>query len=428
MRLGNRASGRFGRLSLGILLASWPAFSFASFNDDLQIQIFKYASDTHSVFSLTNTADFTSESFLSRTNIFVEGGPQGAWSFDPDPVRFNFKLNSKGSDFIWLGREQPLNLVRAEQVEFTSALGSIWAQNQLDALNPRVSGWIGTGFVKSLDEKSNWKIFGAYSPVFLPSFGPSLGFTDRGELNPSRFARLPPGMVITNGVTVPIRYRLQMDQLSQLVFQQQAMVGLSSDSEDFNFDVYGFTAPHPDPVARTDSKLAVGEDAVNARVDVNPQFPRESWAGARLQSKKMAFQPAVELLQKLNELSVHVASVTGYFDTVQLNPFVLKRASKASFGLVSHFQKMFEAPAQSDFLVFLKFPVDLTDNLILRTLVQSTLLNGKTSFYWMNELEYAVTRTFSITGAIRILTGEDNSYFGDWRNQDSFSGGLKWDW
>jgi hypothetical protein len=412
MRLGNHI-----RILTGFLLL-WPAFSFASFENELQIQTFKYATDDHATLSISNQSYFESESFLTRVNFYVESGPLGSWSFDPDPLRYNLKLNSKGTDFLWFGREHPLNLVRGEPVEFTSALGSVWTQNQLEPLSPRVSGWIGTGFVKDLNVDSSWKLVGAYSPLFLPSFGPSLGFTDRGELNPSRFARLPPSQVNTGGVTVPIRYQLRIDQLSELVLQNQAFLGVSHNTDAVNFDIYAYTAPKPDPVARTDAKLAVGEDAVNARVDVKPQFPREYWVGTRVQNKTMPFKPAFEFLQKANELSVHVASITGYLDG----------AIKGSFGVTSHFQKMFDGPTQSDGFVFVNLPFALSDELTLHSVFQATLLNGKRGWYWMNQLEYAFKAGFSVLGAIRILSGEDNSYFGDWRNQDSVSMGFKWAW
>ena len=423
MRLGNRIS-----LVMGLTLIFQTSLSFASFEDELQTQIFQYAADNSPVFYLSNKTYFTTGNFLTRIDAYFESSAKGAWSLDPDPARFDFKLNEKGNSFVWLGREQPLNLVRGQPVEFTSALGSVWVQNQIDALNPHVSGWVGAGLVEALDSKSSWKLVLAYSPLFLPTFGPSLGFTDRGDLNPSRFARLPPAQVITGGVTVPIRYRLRLDQLSDLVLQHQAFVGVSHDDSHFNMDVYAYTAPKPDPVPLTDARLAVGGNSVNAAVDVDPQFPREYWSGFRVQNKDLVFQPAFEYVQKLNQLAVHVVSLTGYFDSPQLNPFALKRNTRASFGIVTHFEQMFDAPTQSDGMVFVKLPFDLSNDLVWRTMLQATLLNARRSFYWLNELEYTVRQGFSIVGAVRILSGDDSSYFGDWRDQDSYSAGVKWIW
>lgn len=408
----------------GSIFAS--ASAAASLSEELQVQIFRYATDNSPTFYLSSKTFFLTDNFLTKIDGYFESGAKGAWSIDPDPLRYSFKLDDEGSGFIWVGRDHPLNFTRSVPVEATSALGTVWGQNQLEALNPRVSGWIGGGLVQELDPNS-WKLILAYSPIFIPTFGPSLGFTERGGLNPARFARLPPQTVTTGGVTIPIRYRLEIGQLKDLLLQHQAMMAISHDDKEVNMDAYVYTAPHPDPIPLTSSTLGVSATDVNAKVNINVQFPREYWSGMRTQFKKVVFSPALEFLQRLDELSEHYVSFTGYFNSLKLDPHLATRTTnRASFGMLTHFQKTFETPKFSDFMVFMRVPVALSELIEFRTLVQTTLLSMRQSFYWVNEIEWSIARNMSLLGALRLLAGEDNSYFGDWRDQDSYSAGLRW--
>lgn len=404
-----------------------PLAASASFEEDLQTQIFRYASESSPTLYLSSKSFFLTDNFLMKIDGYFESGSKGAWSIDPDPIRATFRLDGEGRSFAFIGRDHPLNFIRGIPVEPTSALGTIWAQNQLEALNPRVSGWIGGGIVHDIDRK--WKLALAFSPIFLPTFSPSLGFTERGEMNPSRFARLPPAAASIGGVVTPIRYRIDMGQISTLLFQPQGMLAISHDDENTYLDAYVYTAPKPIPVPNPTSAIGVNASEVNAKVDVDVQFPREYWAGVQTQFKKIIFEPAVEFVQKLNELSERYVSLTGYFKSPKLNPKLSQRTrTRASFGLLTHLQKQFDSPMFSDFLVFLKVPVSLSEAIEYRTMVQTTLLSGRESFYWINEVEWTVSKVLSVIGAIRILTGVDNSWFGDWRNHDSYSAGVRWIW
>ena len=423
MRLGF-GPGILASFVCGILLGA--PLSLASFQEDLQTQIFQYASQNQPTFYLNSKSIFQTERFLTRINAYYESGTQGTWSVDPDPLRYDLKLSDTGKNFIWIGRENPLNLTRPSPVEATDAVGTVWAQNQLNALNPRVSGWIGAGLHQELG--SNWTLLLTYSPIFLPTFGPSLGFSDSGDLHPARFSRLPPVSVSTGGALLPIRYQLELGQITDLVLRPQFFTGIAHQEESVYMDAYFYTAPRPNALPLTTATLSVTPEVVNAKVQIDPQFPREYWTGMRTQFKSLPFQPAMELVQGLHQWTYHYASFTGYFDSPQMNPNVVSRTTRASFGILSHFQKQLEDPQFSDLLVFLKLPVDLTNELTLRNLIQATLLDAKQSFYWMSEFEYAFSKTFSALTALRILSGENYSYFGDWRSEDSFSIGMRWIW
>ncbi len=399
---------------------------FASFSEELQTQIFQYASENQPTFYLNSKSIFQTEKFLTRINVYYESGAQGTWSIDPDPLRYDLHLDDAGKSFFWIGREHPLNLTRSSPVEATDALGTVWAQNQLNALNPTVSGWIGAGLKQNLG--SNWSLLLTYSPIFLPTFGPSLGFSDSGDLHPARFSRLPPATVNTGGATLPIRYQLEIGQITDLVLRPQYFAGIAHDEETVYMDAYFYSAPRPNAVPITTATLSVTPSVVNAKVQIDPQFPREYWTGMRTQFKDVLFQPALELVQGLHQWTEHYASLSGYFDSPQINPNVVARTTRISFGILTHFQKQFEDPKFSDMMVFLKLPLDLTNELSFRNILQSTLLTGKRSFYWMSEFEYAFTKTFSAMSSLRVLSGENYSYFGDWRSEDTISLGLRYTW
>ena len=410
---------------MGILLNASSAF--ASIEDDLQTQIFQYATDKGPTFYLNNTTVLQTENFLTHINAYYSSGTKGTWSLDPDPLRFDLQLDDTKKNFVWFGREHPLNLTRNSPVETTDAIGTIWAQNQLNALAPRVSGWVGAGLHESLG--NGWTGLLEFSPIFLPTFSPSLGFSNSGgDLSPERFARLPPASVNTGGVNLPIFYQLQLGQITNLLLRPQYFAGISHDDESTNMDAYFYSAPKPNPIPLTTAILSVTPFVVNAQVQIDPQFPREYWTGWRTQFKEVLFQPALEFVQGWHDITQHYVSLTGYFQSPQFNPNVEARTTRASFGLLTHLQKQYADPQFSDMMVFLKLPIDLTSALTFRNLVQATLLQNRQSMYWLSEFEYAFTKKFSALTSIRFLNGQDDSYFGAWRAEDSFSVGIRYIW
>ncbi len=414
-----RMKSGFGviRLIVSLLWISplgWIPAKGGTLDGSVETQLFQYASEDAPTFYLSNKTNYETPEFESSIELYYESGPRGAWSFDPDPIRYHAALDDPKKTEIWLGRGHPLDLIRKSRVEPTSALGTVWTQDQLNALAPKVSGWLGGGVIH--EWAPGWKSTFAYSPIFLPTFSPSLGFTQRGDLNPARFARLPPSGVNTGGVTLPIRYQLRVDQLSELLFRHQAFLGIAKTGESADFELYAYTAPKPDPVPITDATLAVSQNEVNAHVSINPQFPREYWAGTRVQSKETLFKPALEFIQNLEDFSNHLVSLTGYYGT------------QANFGLLTHLKKNTDSARFSDFLVFLKIPTPLTNRITLQSLIESTLLSTRKSLYCMEELQYWITKTFSVLIGLRVLAGEDDSFFGAWRNQSSLSIGVLQKW
>ncbi len=369
---------------------------------------------------------FESPRVSGKLEFYFESGPRGEWVLEPDPMRFYFSNPKKQTERFWIGRAHPLAPSIDDPIEPTSAIGSIWSQNQIDALNPRVTGWVGAGRAISLG--SGWQILMTYSPLFIPTIGPTFGFTERGDLRPARFARLPPAEVETSGVRVPIRYQLKLDQMKELVFNHQGFFGVGIRTEGLTADVFASTAPKPVPVPRTDAVLGIEQETVKARVAIHPQFPREYWAGFRARLNRFFFEPSFEFVQNLREQSNRSASLT-----LSL-PHPLPRHLRSRFtvrpnlGILSQFQKRIAEPEFSDLLVFLRIPFAITEKLVLKTLIQSTLWHERRSIHWLQELEYSPTPAFSMNLGVRVLAGGERSYFGEWRNHSSVMAGVRLSW
>jgi len=393
--------------------------SGAAIQDELHFQVFDYAADNGPSLEIKDLASYSSEHFLTDVHLYFASGPQGSWSFDPDPLKYSLYLDDSRQTYFWIGRDHPLRELRGgDTIEPYSALGSVWVQNQTDALDPRVSGWIGAGITKSVS--SDVKLTAMISPIFLPTFGPSLGIDNGGNVNPARFARLPPASAVTDGVTVPILYQIEINQLASLLLHYQAILGAGVTTDQVHFDFYAYSAPDPNVVPLTNASLVLNNNSAVAKVQIDPQFPREYWAGTQVVFKNVLFKPTFEFVQNLTNYPTHIVSLTGHLGSDPHYP--------AEFGLLTHFQRPYSSPDLSDLLVFIQYPIRISEVLTFRTLLETTWLSMRQSFYFFNELEYLIKKGFSVTAALRILSGQDDSYFGEWRNEDSYSFGVKWAW
>ena len=392
--------------------------SFALFKNELQTQFYQYANESQPSFYLNGLSQIQSQNFETKIHTYYESGTKGSWSIDPDPLRLDFKFNTEKKSFLWIGREHPLNLTRSKKIEATDAIGAVWTQNQLNALNPRVSGWLGIGLHQNLAE--NITLLFAYSPLFIPTLGPSLGFSENGDLHPKRYSRLPPASVDTGGTLLPIRYQLEVGQIKELLLQNQFFTGITHEGKDLSVDATFFSAPRPNAVPLTSAKLAVAQNAVTAKVEIEPQFPREEWVTLRLQIKNALFKPTIEWVQGVHDWSAQFASLSG--------SYAFGSFSSIQFGLLSHMGDESEDPRFSDLLAFIKMPWSITDQLEFKNLIQSTLLNARQSIYWLSEIEYSFMKNFSAIGSVRMLAGQNYSYFGDWRAEDSAGIGMRWTW
>jgi hypothetical protein len=390
--------------------------SFALIHEELQTQILQYATDSTPTLFFNGSTQIETSRFQTKIYTYGETGTKGSWSLDPDPLRFDFHFSETQKSLMWLGREQPLNLVRSEKVEATDAVGTVWTQNQLYALQPRVSGWMSIGLHQPISTQTTLIV--AYSPLFIPTLGPSLGFSQEGDIHPQRYSRLPPSTVNTGGVNLPIQYQLDLGQIRDLVLQPQFFAGIAHHSSIISMDASFFSAPRPNAVPLTSAKLAVKPNAVTAKVEIEPQFPSEQWTAFRMQFKNLSFKPSIEWVQGLHDWSQQYVSFSG----TSSGPHPIR------FGFLSHLNSVSDEPRFSDALAFVRIPWRISDPLEWRNGLQTTLLSSRQSMYWLSELEYFFRNGFSILATTRLLAGDNYSWFGDWRAEDSAGIGMRWIW
>lgn len=404
--------------SLGLGHGLFAPLALGELQQDLSASTIQYAPESSPTLTLSSRTEFVSEHFKANLLGYFEGGRQGVWSLDPLQARLRWFIDASQASEVWLGREHPWAQVRSKEVTAFSALGALWNQNQLEALNPQVAGWLGGGWVQRLQDEPGQKtrLVLAYSPIFLPTFGPSLGFSERGELNPARFARVPPENASVGGVLTPIRYQVKTDQLADLLLRHQFFVGVHHETEHWELDTTFFSAPRPDPATDISGSLAVvNAREVNARVEVNVQFPRQDWVGLRAHYKTSPLKPEIELTQNLGQFNQHLVSLQAQVPDTRIQ-----------FGFLSHFGNSQATPRFSDSLVHLSIPIKISEPLEWRTWIQGTLWGDRKSCFVRNELEWNVEKNWSVLAAVRVLAGPSGSYFGDWRSLDSVSGGLRW--
>lgn len=409
---------------LGVILFSFvvflkPTFARANFNNTLTSKAISYASEGSPTGYLENRTVFQTQNFKLESVFFFESGPRGLWSLDAPEIRYQFNYGTLEKNSIWFGRGHPLAINRGESISAFTAFGSDWTQNQVNALHPFVDGWIGFGVQKEIF--SGFEIFGAYSPLFIPTFSPGLGINKRGELNPSRFARLPPTTVETGGVLLPIRYQIQIDQLSELLLQHSLFLGTAFTHTSWRAEAFAYTAPRTTPKTNTTAGLAINEDTVNAKVQVKPLFPRETWAGLSMQNTSLPFAPRLEFKQSLTEGEKNYVSLWGKKE--------LQKGQPIEIGLLTRLnQSPVDYPDLSDLLLMAKVPVSFTDSLKYSTIIETTLQTARKSFFWLNQVQYTFFQNFSAIAEVGILGGEDTSFFGEWRAHDFISLGATWAW
>jgi hypothetical protein len=212
---------------------------------------------------------------------------------------------------------------------------------------------------------------------------------------------------------------LELGQIRDLVLRSQYFGGIAFNNDSLYLEASYFSAPRPNAVPLTEAFLNVNPDAdvVFAKVQIEPQFPREHWTTYRAQLVNMRFQPAIEYVQGLHDFSQRYLSLSGTFRT---SPKI-----KANFGLLTSFRKNPNDPEFSDLLAYFFIPIPLTDSLLLNNMVRSTLLESRQSMYTMIELQYSISKTFALLTSLRILAGQNYSYFGDWRAEDAYTFGMR---
>jgi hypothetical protein len=247
---------------------------------------------------------WSSARFSTEFRGFHEAGPAGDWSVDfpqlyghaGDPTEF------------WLGRRLPwISSVDpvAQMPAWSSARSQAWVQNQSDVFEPMAVGWVGAGVVHPVMARTTLSV--AYSPIFLPHFGPSVRLSPDLAAEASRYGRLPPQQVRIGEAVFPIRYRVDTGDLREILLQQQVYAELKHGE----FSLVGWSAPNPEPEVDPRAELLLRDESSRVLVTARPRFVRQDFAGLLWNSRHARAEALYEFRSQTPLVSVSVSPVRG---------------------------------------------------------------------------------------------------------------------
>ena len=352
---------------------------------------------------------------------FFESGSRGDYSFDLDPVQFKFPWEQ---GYYWLGRSNPADEGRLfGRISRTSAIGANWVQNQSDALDSRVSGWVSTGLRQNIPG-TRWFGTAAFSPIFIPTFGPALNFSEVSETTGSRYSRMPPQYVRVNDSLVPLRYQIDRGDLSNILLQTQFYASVDYQSELQRFSFFGWSAPAPNPEVDTVGTLRARNDGVTALVVAKPRFPRENFVGASAELKSVVTQPEVQIVHEI-------------FNQHTTGSVTLRPTSNVSLGVLHTLnQKIASVDSSGDYpspsyaggLVWAEASAKPFRKWTASLRLETHLLDSNRGSWIKPRMEFLSSNRVKLFAAAQLIAGQDYSYFGNWRSLDAVSMGLVWIW
>ena len=383
----------------------------------------QFANDTQPTPRVDLRLRWKSLNDLHQINVtsFIEFGPTGNMTFDPDPVVVRVKIAKQSR--LFFGRTQPFAEGPLHRtLEATDAMGAVWAQNQLDPLNRRVTGWIGGGARVDFLDNGKLTLVTQFSPVFLPNFTPALGIDDQGHLNASRFARLPPQWVQYQNGVMPIRYRIDTGPIHDIVIQNQFFLGLEHASKNAEASLSVWNAPRPDPQIAAAGTLDATLPGLAASVVAQPSFPRQNFLGGRLKLTRLFGKPELQAAVPFGMGSAILQQ--GALISARWQPFQL-----LSLGYLEALGSTRAAEADyTDRLIWGQVQQPFAKVWSIGARVEQHLLPTRQGQWNSLTLAYTPTRTLSFQARASFLSGDDGSYFGAWRAYDSFSVGAQSTW
>jgi hypothetical protein len=405
---------------LGAVLSGWSAQA-GTVSPDFAVSEVQFANEV----SVETRFDFdfkiTSDEKNGEVRLFgfFESGGHGQSSIDLDPVVLRLKPFTDGH--LWIGRTNPAGeAFQISQLDHASAVGANWSQNQRNALEPSVSGWIGAGFRQRVP-RSPISVSMAFSPIFLPSFGPSLELSPSEDAHGSRFAKLPPAEVLMpSGALLPLRYDLQTGELAEVLQQPQWYQSVGYEDRWIQAHLFGWSAPKPDPVIDHSEKLRIlRERDVDVLVTAKPSFPREHFWGARVASDALPLSPELELAWEANSRQTTVSAA--------LEPSTLMNLGFMwRLGGLSRFGDPNTSYAQS--LLWTEASGRIYKALSGELRYEQHLLHAREGGWVKPTLHYQANATFGLFAFASVIAGEDSSYFGHWRALDSIAVGARARW
>ncbi len=390
----------------------------------------QYALEEQATSRLDLSVQWKSEDALHDLRFlgFYETGSNGEYSIDLDPVVIRPSFGENGGRF-WVGRDHPaIALLPENSISRTSALGANWVQNQHDALNPRISGWVGAGIHYPI-QNTGLTLSVAYSPVFLPSMTPSLTLSENSPASGSRFTRLPPTQFqLAPGVFQPLRYRLETGDLREIVFQNQGFLGVGFSNDVVRASLMTWSAPSASPSVNAQGFIRIEQETETSALAIaRPTFPRQNFVGAAIALPNTLLQPEAQAM-----LETHTSQITL---SAQVTPVDLSvaRVTTGFLCRIPHVPHTAAAsgvssPDYAALLGWIAAETQVYGPVTGEFRLEQHVGKGNRGFWARPALNYSPRENLSFYAAANVLSGEDRTYFGAWRSLDSVSIGARAIW
>jgi hypothetical protein len=422
----------FAILLMALAVFPRPARGETVLNSSVSLEEEQYADETSPASRIDIGAEIHSEDTLedaplvpvnqARLYSFYESGAGGDYSLDVDSTALRVPLSSDAH--LWFGRVQPLSEgYNHTELTSTDAIGANWVQNQSDALTPRVSGWIGTGVHFRTD--SGFTFTAAYSPIFLPSFGPRVDYSSSDDSSGSRFARLPPQCVVINGQCIPLRYQIDVGQLSSILLQNQGTASVGYETKVIDAHAMFWSAPNPNPGTNTQGQLRFQQNnGVNVLVTADPYFERQDFAGfdvSLLAMPGLVVVPSIAGAIETQNGQVTLSAKLNIYRNFKLGYLTSFNNPPSDSPVVT--------PLYPDRLVWAEYDADPILGRITPSMrVEQHIIPGAEDHWIHPKVDFLVDRKTTLFASASILEGTDNSYFGTWRALSSVAFGGRYQW
>lgn len=342
-------------------------------------------------------------------------------SLDLDRFWYQFSLDGKkDTQRLYIGRIHPYNISQNPAAENPFGL---LAKNQArtmglllgygyDGLSlepkPLLMGWLGLHY---WGESDNFGWGFSASPFFLPDSGPEIFLSPNSPVSVGRFARRPSETVVINGQTLPIRYELDRSKLfSEVIFQPQWM-GTAKIKWNSKNTLWLNVSRSPTPETSFNANSIIRVDANRADVlaIVRPQY-LEKWEASLTNAYQFA-----EIFHLITNVYANSFQNWGWELGIHSKIF--------NIGLMNEYSPQKVVGAYGEWLL----SAGLHFKLGVFELYSGLMTHLTQSDLWARAaIQYPIEKNMTLNFGTDIFTGNEQSYFGEWRTNDRLFMLFQW--
>jgi hypothetical protein len=191
---------------------------------------------------------------------------------------------------------------------------------------------VGTGI--HLPITKELKFSAAFSPLFIPTMSPALRLSETQDATGARFTRLPPTRFqLPSGTILPLRYRLETGQITDIVFQNQAFLGMAYETNAVRASLMTWSGPSASPeVDATGDIPILQETSAVAFAVARPRFPRQNFVGATFGLPSVIASPEMQAILEMRSARWTLSAKLTPVETpsLQIHTGFLSRIAQAS--------------------------------------------------------------------------------------------------